>query len=267
MTNKRAGYLKQDEAEALFKAWDLPYMEDKVKQDPTKTNAINKTSDWKYEPPEPEEEITLPTAEEVEAIRQAAYQEGFELGKAEGLEQGLAEGHEQGLEQGKEVGYAEGHEQGLASGTEEIQQQLALWQQLTHELIEPVAKVESQLEQELVKLAVSLARSVIRTEVQSNQDIIFQALSEGLKVLPIQEQSYQIHLNPEDIQLIKQHFAEQEIEKHRWHFIESPEMQRGGCDIVTNSNAVDVSIERRVREVLDKFLLEQGLAQGNELES
>jgi len=262
MTNKRAGYLKQDEAEALFKAWDLPYMEDQKKQDPTKTNAINKTSDWKYEPPEPEEEITLPTAEEVEAIRQAAYQEGFESGKTEGFEKGQSEGHEQGVQQGQESGYAEGHEQGLASGSEEIQQQLVLWQQLTQQLTEPVAKVENQLEKELVKLAVSLARSVIRTEIQTNQDIIFQALSEGLKVLPIQEQSYQIHLNPEDIQLIKQHFAEEEIEKHKWHFIESPEMQRGGCDIVTNSNAVDVSIERRTREVLDKFLLEQGLAQG-----
>ena len=264
MTNKKPGYIKQEEAEALFKAWDLPFVEDKVRQDPDKTNAINKTSEWKYEPPEPEPEIVLPTAEEVEAIRQAAYTEGLETGKTNGYEQGHQQGVEEGFAEGKEKGFSEGHEEGLATGTEEIQQQLLVWQQLNQALNEPVAQVEQELEQELVKLAVSLARSVIRTEMVTNENVIFQALSEGLKVLPIQEKSYQIHMHPEDIELVKQHFSEQEIEKHHWYFVESPGMQRGGCDIVTNSNGVDISIERRTREVLDKFLLNHGLASDNE---
>jgi len=36
-------------------------------------------------------------------------------------------------------------------------------------------------------------------------------------------------------------------------------MERGGCDIVTTQNAVDVSVERRCREVIERFLLNQGL--------
>lgn len=243
------------------KSWEFPYVEDDKPVDLSRTNALNKTSDWKYEPPEEEEEIKPPTAEEIEAIRQAAYEEGFAIGKKEGHEQGFLEGKEQGHGEGFSTGQEEGHAKGLDSGTEEIQQQLAIWKQLTEKLIQPVNQVDGILENELVTLATSLAVSVIRVEVATNKDIIFQALSEGLKVLPIQEKQYQIHLNPEDILLIKEHFSEQEIEKHHWQFIETPDLSRGGCDIVTNSNAVDVSIERRMREVIDKFMLEQGIAQ------
>ena len=100
--------------------------------------------------------------------------------------------------------------------------------------------------------------------VPRSENIIFQALSEGLKVLPIQEKRYQLHMHPQDIELLKGHFPAQEIEAHHWQFIEAPDMQRGGCDIVTDTNAVDVTIERRVRQVLDKFLLEQGLSSSKE---
>ena len=75
------------------KAWDLPFVEDaRQQQDDGKTNALNFRSDWKYEPPEEEEEILPPTADEIEAIRQAAYDEGYAEGKATGFEEGKQEG-------------------------------------------------------------------------------------------------------------------------------------------------------------------------------
>ncbi|QHJ13599.1 Flagellar assembly protein FliH [Paraglaciecola mesophila] len=244
-------------------AWDLPFVEDQSKADSTTTNALNRRSNWKYEPPEnqadEEEEFSPPTAQEIESIREAAQGEGFEAGKQEGLEKGHQEGFEQGKEQGFEQGLEEGRAQGLAEAQETIHQQLESWQSLLSTLHQPVALVEDALQKELVSLAVSLAKSVIRAEVKTNSDIIFNALSEGLKALPINEKQYQIHLHPEDLALVTVHFSEQEIEKHGWQLVEAPNLSQGGCDIVTQSNAVDVSIERRVKDVLDKFLLEQGL--------
>ena len=252
--------LSEQELEDL-KSWQIPHVEDTRNVDENWTNALNRKSDWKYEPAEPEEEILPPTAEEIEAIRQAAYQDGFEQGQKEGFEKGQQEGLEQGHAEGFEKGREEGHQQGLDSGEQEIKEKIAIWHELVERLHQPVENVEQELERELVQLSVSLARAVIRTEVSSNQNIIFQALSEGLKVLPIHENMYQIHLHPDDIVLIKEHFSSDEIEKHNWVFVESPQMSRGGCDITTQSNAVDVSIERRSRDVLDRFLLEQGLSQ------
>lgn len=238
--------------------WDFPYVEDSSVKPEQTTNAFNKRSDWKYEPPEEIEEVLPPTAEEIEAIRAAAFQEGYKEGHQQGLSEGLDEGRKTGYEEGLETGNKEGLEKGLASGEEQVQQNIVAWQALLDNIHQPVTQIEAQLESELVNLAVSLARSVIRAETVTNKDIIFQALSEGLKVLPIQESQYQVHLHPDDIILIKQHFSEEEIDKHNWLFVEAPQMSRGGCDITTVANAVDVTVERRCRDVLDRFLLDQG---------
>lgn len=251
----------ENEQEKQFKAWDLPYVEDSnITQDNQVTNALNRKSNWKYEPPEPEVEVLPPTAEEIEAIRAAAHAEGFTQGQQEGHAQGSEEGLLKGHEAGFTKGLEEGTTQGLVTGEEQIQQHLASWTALIDSIQEPVAKVEQALEKELVLLAVSLAKGVIRSEVKTNTDLIFQALSEGLKALPIQEKHYQIHLHPDDIELVNNHFSPEEITKHRWEFIESPELSAGGCEIVTQSNAVDITVERRVKDVIDKFLLEQGLS-------
>ncbi|WP_416305777.1 flagellar assembly protein FliH [Neptunicella sp. SCSIO 80796] len=252
-----------DELSEAIKAWELPLIEDEEQRarEAGKTNAINKTSNWVYEPPESEteQELSLPTADEIEAIRQAAYQEGFDQGQQEGLQKGQEQGQAEGHQQGYEQGFEQGKDEGLSAGQEESNQQREQWQKLLEQLIKPVEKVDKQLENELVLLATSLAKAVIRCEVTTNQDIIFQALSEGLKVLPIADKQYQIRLHPDDLVLIKQHFSEEDIERHHWRLIETPDMARGGCDIVTDSNAVDLSVERRTRDVLDKFLLQQGL--------
>lgn len=256
---------QEDDQESEFKAWDLPYVEDtNLTENDKATNAFNRRSDWKYEPPEPEIEILPPTAEEIEAIRAAAHAEGFSQGQQEGHAQGAEEGLLKGHEEGFEKGLEEGTKQGLIAGEEQIQQHLASWTSLIDSLQNPVANVEQELEKELVLLAVSLAKGVIRSEVKTNTDLIFQALSEGLKALPIQEKHYQIHLHPNDIELVNNHFSAEEITKHRWDFIESPELSAGGCEIVTQSNAVDITVERRVKDVINKFLLEQGLSQVSE---
>ena len=243
------------------KKWDLPFVEDPTStRENEPTNALNKRSDWKYEPPEIEEEIKPPTAVEIEAIRQAAYDEGYQEGKEKGVEEGKSEGLEAGLSEGKEQGYAEGLEQGLDEGRQQMATQAEVWQMLAEKLHEPLSQANDTTRDQLVKLAVTLAKAVIKTEVSTNQQVILQALSEGIKALPVNQASYQIHMNPEDIELVKSHFGDEEVANKGWNLVEAPAMERGGCDITTTQNAVDVSIERRCRDVIDKFLLNQGLS-------
>ena len=258
MTVKKS-FSESEASEA--KKWDLPFVDDpRVSQDNETTNALNRRSDWKYEPPEEEEEILPPTAEEIEAIRQAAYEEGFQEGKQAGFEEGKAQGFEQGHAEGLAQGHSEGMAQGLEEGQQEIAAQSDVWQMLTEKLHDPLSQANDETRDQLVKLAVTLAKAVIKTEVSTNTQVILQALSEGIKALPINQVEYQIHMHPEDISLVKSHFGEDEVDKKKWNLIESPNLERGGCDIVTSQNAVDVSIERRCRNVIDKFMLNQGLS-------
>ncbi|GGW73621.1 flagellar assembly protein FliH [Alteromonas halophila] len=243
------------------KAWDLPFIDDpqKAERDADKTNALNKRSNWKYEPPEEEEEVLPPTAEEIEAIRQAAHEEGYQEGFQKGHKEGHRQGSEAGHEEGQQQGYDEGYQKGLETGQNVADERAGQWQALLDTLHDPLSQVNLETREQLVKLAVSLAKSVIRTEVKSSEDVIMQALSEGMKVLPVNETQYRIQMHPDDIELVKNHLGDEDIAAKGWQFVESPAMARGGCDIATTQNAVDVSIERRSRDVLEKFLMDQGI--------
>jgi flagellar assembly protein FliH len=244
-----------------IKSWDLPFVEDAVSK-PVSTNAMNKKPGWKYEPPEPEVEIVLPTAADIEDIRQAAYQEGLDQGLAEGTEKGHAEGLEQGHTEGLETGHAEGLEQGLAAATQDVQEQLDVWRQLSTQFTDPLARLDDQVEREVVQLAISLARAVVRTEIATNPEVIKSAFRAGLKALPVQEKSYQVYLNPADLSVLKQQLSEDDMQHQQWSLHESPQLSQGGCEIVSENNSVDVTLERQLRDVIDTFLFEQGLPSG-----
>ena len=258
MSNSSLTKLTADDAQA----WDLPYVESELPVDDTKTNALNRRSDWRYEPPESEEEILPPTAEEIEEIRQAAYQEGLEAGRVEGLKQGYEEGLEQGKSEGLELGREAGHAEGLASAEQDIQSLTNQWQGLINELHQPVLKTHAEVQRQLALLAISLAKAVIRHDVVANEDIILTALREATQTLPLNERQVHIRMHPDDILLVESHFSPETISEQKWHFVVAPEMSRGGCDIATENNAVDNSIERRSKDVLDTFMLQQGLTDG-----
>lgn len=244
------------------KSWDLPFLaDDEAEVKSQRTNAFNRRSDWKYEPPEAEdEEILPPTAEEIEAIRQSAYDEGYNEGKQTGFDEGKAAGYEEGKQLGHDEGLQLGTDEGLQNGQAQIDELAAAWSALADNLTAPLNQVNKETRKQLVKLSVALAKAVIRTEVTTSEDAILQALAEGLKALPMNENLYQIAMHPDDITLVKNHYGDDTIADKKWQFIESPGMARGGCDITTAQNAVDVSVERRTRDVLDKFLLNQGLS-------
>lgn len=59
----------------------------------------------------PTESVTpLPTVEEIETIRQAAYKEAQEQGYQDGLKQGQELGHQQGTEAGARAGYQQAYD-------------------------------------------------------------------------------------------------------------------------------------------------------------
>jgi flagellar assembly protein FliH len=245
------------------KLWDLPSVDDATVIEEGQTNAFKKPlGRWKFEAPEQEQEEDLKplTAEDIEAIRKAAFDEGLAMGK----EEGFAQGHEQGLESGKqeglELGKEEGISQGKAQADEEAKVQLDALKNIVEQLQSPLAELQQELKNELLLLAVSLAKAVLKVELSQSNESLLQAINEGIAVLPMQENAYQLHLHVDDMSALQAHMGEQAIENKHWQFIACAEMQRGGCKIVSQNNAVDMSIARRSEQVFGQVLLNQGLA-------
>jgi len=95
--NKLRGYLRPEDDEARVEAWGWPEMETESE---IESNALGLSPDWYRQEQEqeapPEEPVEEPapsiTAEELEAIRQAAWEEGMREGREAGFAKGLEEG-------------------------------------------------------------------------------------------------------------------------------------------------------------------------------
>ncbi|KMT64902.1 flagellar assembly protein FliH [Catenovulum maritimum] len=246
---------KDDKALEKLKTWSIPQVENELtKAEQEKTNALGKSRTWVYEAPEPEpEEIKPPTLEEIEAIRKAAYEEGFAEGKAEGFEAGQAEGKEVGHKEGFEAGQVEGHEAGLASGTSLMEEKAQTWNMLIEQLDNPLEKMDQIVEMELVQLCQALAKSVIKTELVTNQDVILQSLKSAAELLPFNHQACQILVNPEDYQVISEHYTEEDLTKRNWRIHADPTIARGGIDIKTELSSISFLMDERIQEIFDEF--------------
>ncbi len=263
--NDKTGGLSEAELE-LVKNWHLPDVEDEQLQSSDKTNAMGRSVDWFYTRRQREqqeaqaiEEIKPLTADEIEAIQKSAYDEGILQGHEDGFEKGRAEGHEAGYADGLEKGVTEGHESGLAQGEEAVQQQVARWQGLVHQLHTPLLEVNETIEHQLVELAVQLAEAVIGLEVKTNPTIIFNTLKECTDALPFNESSCQISLNPEDFALVTQRFGDEELLERGWHIKAEPAIEQGGCIVESRTSSIDRTLKERVKETLGRFLSESGV--------
>ncbi len=248
--------VKSPEHDEELDVWAFPNVESSKKVDDSKTNAIGKKVGWRYEPPEEieiEEVIPL-TAEDIEEIRQAAYEEGFNQGKEEGFTKGYDEGKSSGHEEGLKLGHQEGVETGLAQGKEAINKKSDSWESLIAQLHHPLADVNQNVEEQLLSLIVELTKAVTHQEVKINPDILTSAISSGIKALPSQEVNTQIILHPDDIKLVEQQFGSDYIKEQGWRLLASPGLEQGSCQIENSTSNVDLTISSRLKEVLDSFL-------------
>ena len=239
--------------------WSLPEVEDSLSQKKgknEKTNAMGKSRTWRFEPPE-EMQVTesIPlTAEDIESIRQAASEEGFNMGK----EEGFSEGFEDGKKEGIEAGTVQGHEEGLATGLEEAKENIETltqqWKTMIEQLHNPLANVEKNVEEQLLELVMQLTQAVVLQEAKTNPDILMAAISEGIKSLPSQDSQVQILLNPADIILVEEEFGSDYISENGWHILPAPQLDQGSCQIENSTSNIDLSIKSRLKQVLDSFL-------------
>jgi len=238
--------------------WPLPNVQTKptVEQE-QKTNALGQKANWHYEPPEDVMEAPVPlTVEEIDAIRQAAHEEGFNQGKEEGFAKGYDEGKTQGLTEGTEQGVEQGIEQGLATGKDRVDNLCSDWEGLIEQLHKPLASVEKNIEEQLLNLVVQLTEAVVLEEAKTNPDILMAAITAGIKSLPSNEANTQIYLHPDDVKKVVEQFGEKHIHDNGWRLLPAPQLTKGSCQIENSTSNIDLQMKSRLKQVLDSFLQE-----------
>lgn len=220
--------------------WALPSFDPEVETpEPSEEEHANDPSvEAGDQAPAESEEVALEdvkplTLDELEAIRQDAYNEGFATGEKDGFHAGQ-------LKAKQETDIA------LAA-------KLASMEQLMTQLFEPISAQDQQLEEAMVSLLGQMVRQVIQRELVSDSSQIRQVLSEALKLLPMGTGNIRIHVNPQDFEIIK---ALRERHEESWRILEDASLLPGGCRVESELSRIDATVETRLNQAI-KQLFEQ----------
>ncbi len=194
------------------------------------------------------------TLDDIEEIRQSAYEDGFKEGREAGMEKGLEEGKKQGLEEGQKEGLEQGLEQGLTQGEEQVKIKVKQWDTLLTRLHNPLQLLDENVEYQLVTLAQHLAEQMCRVELKTDPKIILQALKQAIEALPISGQKLKILLHPEDLLFVQQVYSAEVCSDRGWDLYADPALLRGDCQIQSETSSIDYAFNTRVDQVLKQFL-------------
>lgn len=189
--------------------------------------------------PVPAEEVAIEavkplTLDELEAIRQEAYNEGFATGERDGFHAGQLKARQ---------------EAELL-----LSERLQALERLMQQLMEPIAEQDKQIEHGLVTLIGHMVQQVIRREMSMDSSQVRLVLREALKLLPMGAQNVRIHVNPQDFEMIK---ALRERHEESWKILEDEALLPGGCRVESESSRIDASVETRMAQALKQLFEHQ----------
>lgn len=168
--------------------------------------------------PEPEPDIHLPTAEDIERIHEEARKDG----------------------------YAAGYDEGTARGRIEAMQ----FHGLVESLETSLTRLDQEVADEILALATELARQMVRHTLALRPESVVELIREALLQLP--QAHALIHINPDDLAMAKEYLGEHLA--HAGHrLIEDSTLTRGGVRIEAAGSQIDATVQTRWRRVMDNL--------------
>lgn len=175
------------------------------------------------------------TVSEIEDVERRAYEEAF----AKGREAGLAAAK---LESDKQL--------------KQLKSQVERMEATIGQLAQPLAQVDAEVEQQLMTLALTIARQLVRRELKTDPAQVIAIIRETVALLPAAARDVRVHLHPEDAAVVRERLAAPTADR-AWTIVEDPVMTRGGCKVTTDTAVIDARVETRLNEVISAMLGEE----------
>jgi flagellar biosynthesis/type III secretory pathway protein FliH len=161
------------------------------------------------------------------------------------------------LAQLEKSAYENGFIQGEKAGKEIAEQKVEAVMRRYAEAILEIGKLRAtlltQVEREVVRLAVQIAKKIIHREIQSDPDIIQTLVRVALSHVA-EKSAVTVHLSPADYNYLLEQRAElAQSEGRDISLLADKSIERGGCLIQTECGDIDARIEEKFREVEHAF--------------
>jgi flagellar assembly protein FliH len=142
----------------------------------------------------------------------------------------------------------EGYEDGYAAGQAAARQEAVRLAKAADGMAQALAELDQQVADELLALAIEIARQVVRSEIAAHPDSIIGVVHEALAQLPHQHAT--IYLHPEDASLVRSYAGDQLT--HAGHrILEDAKLKPGDCLLESGSSQIDASLPTRWRRVIE----------------
>jgi flagellar assembly protein FliH len=125
-----------------------------------------------------EEHATLlrpPSLEEIQAIEEAAYEEGLERGRSEG------------------------HAEGFAQGQSEVRRLVAQFEGILDNFSRPLDRLETEVVAALSELAVRIAGSLVGRAYQADPGLLAELTAEAVDAVGGSSREVEVRLHPDDL--------------------------------------------------------------------
>ncbi|MGI9271257.1 MAG: FliH/SctL family protein [Woeseiaceae bacterium] len=164
------------------------------------------------------------TAARLQALQKEAYDEAWAKGLADGMREG---------------------ESAAAARAERLDQ-------ILQSLSRPFEQLDEVVEEQLVDLAMAVVRQLFRREIRLEPTHIIGVVREAIRLLPIASRNVQLHLHPDDAELVRETLSPAEGEP-AWVVVEDPLLTRGGCNVTTENSSIDATAESRLQAVISSL--------------
>ena len=159
-----------------------------------------------------------------------------------------------------EHGYKDGHVEGVRTGEAELAKRIAevdvkiaALEAIIGTLARPLEELDAQVENELTRLALTIAKHLVRRELKIDPTQVIGIIRHTVSLLPLGARNIKIHLHPEDAAIVREKLARPAGDQE-WHLAEDPLMARGGCRLTTENSSIDARFEASVAAVLSGLL-------------
>ena len=166
--------------------------------------------------------MVLPTAEEIDQIHREAHATGYTAGYAAGFQEGIV-------------------------AAQETAKHMA---QLMDGLQQALASVDQEMADQLLALAIDIARQVLRQSLHLRPELLLPVVREAISALHVHGGQALLFVNPTDRELVREHLGEQ-LSNRNWRLLDDPTLTAGGCRVEVAASEVDATLETRWRRVIE----------------
>lgn len=186
------------------------------------------------------------TANEIEQLKQASMNDGYDEGYSRGLELGLTEGHDRA--------FTEAYAKALAEANAKNEAMLAEFSRDLDKTVTAVLNAledwTEQTEHKITAIVTEIARRVISTELETSRSAVFEIVREAIAEVTHSD-SARIRINPWDARSMRDQKASiiaAAKSVRAIEFVEDPEIL-GGCIIETDGGIIDATIEGKLNQL------------------